>query len=360
MRRILLSLIAAFLLTAGAANAQTTKPAQKKADAQTAKPKDQNPETKTTEVENDKRPENTNVSEVKPASLGEPTPESGEGKRWSFYLTMFGLFDTNINQDEEDVTDYGLVAGAGIYFRNRSKNPNFEFNYEIGRHTYKNTDRWDRTSHNLRAWSENRLGKRWVSTTSGEISIKGSTEDRELANRYSLSQFFQYRLTPNHRFNIGGAYRLKRYDDDERRNSTNPYGEIGYERRFTNGKRKLEFSYRYEENRARDVNRNSYIRWTYGAKFRTPLSKGGRLDIEARYRPQKYARLIRIDIPNAPDLRVPRQDKRWILSAEWHRAIRTNLELGLVYKYEQRNSNDIDRNFKAHAAGVVLTYRWWR
>ncbi len=100
-------------------------------------------------------------------------------------------------------------------------------------------------------WSENKLGRKWISDTSGEISLKGSTEDRELTNRYSASQFFQYRLMPDNRFNFGGAYSLKRYDDDKRRDSENPYLETSYERRFSKGKRKLEFSYRYEENRAR-------------------------------------------------------------------------------------------------------------
>lgn len=345
------------------AGAQTTNSQDKKSDSPDKKANAEKtgaPDKNTNaagQTQNDKRPENTEVSEAKPANTGEPAPESGEGKRWSFYLTLSGLFDSNINHDEDDINDYGAVAGAGVYFRNRAENPNFEFNYEVGQHAYKNTDQWDRTSHNLRAWSENRLGKRWISETTGEISIKGSTEDRELANRYSFSQFFQYRLTRNNRFNIGGAYRLRRYED-RRRDSTNPYGEAGYERRF--GRRKLEFSYRYEKNNAREVNRYSYIRWTYGAEFTTPLFRGGRLDIEARYRPQKYARLIEIELPNGRDIDVPRRDKRWIFSAEWRRKVWRDLELGLVYKYEQRNSNDEDRNFKAHAAGAVFTYRWWR
>ncbi len=350
MFRVWLILIVISLVTAST-NAQKTNSPDKKA-------KDEKTST-SEQTESNKRPQNTEVSEAKPANTNELAGDYGEGKHWSFYLTFSGLLDSNINHDEDDINDYGLVSGAGVYFRNRSKNPNFEFSYEIGQHGYKNTNNWDRTSHNLRAWSENKLGKRWVSDTSGEISFKGSTEDRELANRYSLSQFFQYRLTRSNRFNFGGAYRLKRYDDT-RRNSTSPYGEVGYERRFSNGKRKLEFSYRYEENRAREVNRYSYIRWTYGAEFVTPLFKKGRLDIKARYRPQKYARLVEIELPNGDEIDVPRRDKRWIFSADWRRPLSRNLELGLIYKYEQRNSNDPDRNFKARAAGAVFTYRWWR
>ncbi len=346
MQRLRLILIVISLLTA-VVSAQETNSSDKK------------PSASPTPAETDKRPKNTEVSEAKQASSSEPTGEYGKGKHWSFYMTFSGLFDSNINHDLDDINDYGAVGGVGIYYRNRTKNPNFEFEYEIGRQEYKNTSMWDRTSHNLRAWSENKLGEKWISTTRGEISLKGSTEDRELTNRYSVSQFFQYRLNNENRFNLGGAYRLKRDDDDKRRDSTNPYLEAGYERRFSKGRRKLEFSHRYEDNSARD-DRFSYIRRTYGAEYVTPLFKKGRLDLEARYRPQKYARLVEIKLPNGDEIDVPRMDKRWIYSADWRYPLSRALELGLIYKYERRDSNDPDKNFKAQAAGIVLTYRWWK
>ena len=347
MKRVLLIFIVFSLFTVGTL-AQNTNPKDEKT-------------THTTQAESDKtRPKNSDVSEAKSVNTDRPVAAYGEGKHWSFYVVMAGLFDSNINQDEDDINDYGAVAGAGVYFRNRAERPNFEFTYEIGRHEYARTSRWERTSHRFAVRSENRLGKKWISETSGEMSFKGSTEDRELTDRYSLTQFFQYRLTRNHRFNFGGAYRIKRYIRlDRLRDSTNPYLEGGYETRFGNGRRKLEFSYRYEENNARS-DRNSYIRWTYGTQFETPLFKKGRLVTELRYRPQQYARLIEIELPNARDIDVPRRDKRWIFAADWRRPLTQALELGLVYKYEQRDSNDDDRDFKAHAAGVVLTYRWWK
>ena len=345
---LILIVISLQIVTAGA---QETSSSGKKPSA---------PPTPAATTKNNKRLENTEVLEAKPASTNKAVSEKyGEGKHWSFYLTTSGRFDSNINHDQDDIDDYGFVGGIGVYFRNKAKNPNFEFEYEIGRQEYKNTSRWDRTSHSLRAWSENKLGKKWISTTRGEISLKGSTEDRELTNRYSVSQFFQYRLNNKNRFNIGGAYRLKRDDDDKRRDSTNPYLEAGYERRFSKGRRKLEFSYRYEENHARNE-RFDYIRRTYAAKYVTPLLKIGHLDLEARFRPQTNARLVRIELPNGKKINVPRRDKRWIYSADYRYPLSRTLELGLIYKYEQRNSNDPDRNFKAHAAVVVLTYRWWR
>ena len=282
----------------------------------------------------------------------------GEGKRWMFYLTFSGAYYSNINHDETDIDDYGIVPGAGVYFRNRPNNPNFEFRYEIGQHAYRKTDRWDRTSHSLQIKSENEISNKWISETEGEITLKGSNEDRELTNRYSLTQFFQYRWTRSDRFNFGGSYRLKRGYDDPLRNSVNPYLEASYERRFSGG-RNFEVSYRYDWNRA-GLERFDYIRWTYGATFETPLFSGGRFRAEARFRPKKYKRLIDLELPDGDEIEVPRFDKTWIFSAQWRRPISRNLELGLFYKYEQRNSNDFDKNFKSNAAGISLTYFWWR
>jgi hypothetical protein len=36
------------------------------------------------------------------------------------------------------------------------------------------------------------------------------------------------------------------------------------------------------------------------------------------------------------------------------------LALGLGYRFEAGRSNDVEKNFNSHMAGVTLTYRWWR
>jgi hypothetical protein len=286
-------------------------------------------------------------------------PSSGEGRRWAFYVTATSLSDSNINHDEEGLRSFGLVGGAGVYFRNRPERPTFEFTYEVGRHAYTRTDRWDRTSHALRVNSERALGLRLVSETTGEVSFKGTTEDRELTNRFGLKQKFQFRLTRADRFNLAAAYRLKRYTEGDRgRDSVNPYVEGGYERRLGGGRR-VEVSYRYETNRSRNE-RFRYLRRTYGLEFTTPLTRRGVLRAEARYRPQKYARLVEVELPGGEEVDLPRLDRRWIFSADWRRGLGRGLELDLLYKYERRVSNDPDRNFTARAAGVGLTYRFWR
>jgi hypothetical protein len=192
--------------------------------------------------------------------------------------------------------------------------------------------------------------------TSGEIGLKGSTEDRELADRYMLEQEFQFRLSKQNRLNFGGALRLKRYDDNPGRNAFNPYVEGGFEQRLGGG-RKWEIGYRYETNRSQNE-RFKYIRWTYSAEFTTPLMRQGWLTVEAKYRPQKYARLVEIELEDGDDIEVPRRDQRWILGAEWRFPLWRNLELGANYKFETRSSNDPDKKFNAHLMGVSLMYRW--
>ena len=347
MRRTISTLLTILLLATAAGSAQGQDAAAKRKKGQDAQ--------KQTAGE---KPKKTDTSEAGPARTGEPAPGSGDGKRWAFYTTFSTLYDSNVNHDEDGIDDTGLVAGVGVYFRNRAERPTFEFNYEVGRHAYRHTDRWDRTSHNLRVNSERRP-RRWLtSDTGGEVAIKGSTEDRELADRYSLTQDFQFRLSRRYRFNVGGALRLKRYADDPGRNAFNPYVEGGPELRFNKSRSKVAATYRYELNRSRNE-RFRYIRWTYGVEFATSVGRKNYFTAEVRYRPQKYARIIEIE-RRGPDLEVARFDRRWIASAEWKRAVWRDLELGLVYKYETRDSNDPDRDFDAHAAGATFTYRWWK
>jgi len=276
-------------------------------------------------------------------------------RRWAFYVTMSSVFDSNINRDEDKIKSFGGVGGAGIYYRNHAEKPTFEFNYEVGQHRFSGTDRWNRTSHKFLASHERELSRRFTTETVGEISLKGSTEDRDLTDSYNAEQALEYRITRRHRLNLSGVFRHRRYGDDPGRNAINLYAEGGYEHRL-GGNRSWEVSYRYETNNARNA-RNDYIRRTYAAEFTTPLTRRGRLQVEARYRPRSYiSRLVEVD----DDREELRRDRTWVFGAEWRRPVSRGLELGLLYRFETRSSNDPDRNYKAHLTGMTLTYRWWR
>ncbi len=292
----------------------------------------------------DKRPPVTTESES-------PTPP----RRWAFYVTLANVFDSNVNRDEDRIRSFGAVGGAGIYYRNRAEDPTFEFNYEIGQHRYSGTDRWNRTSHKFLASHERELSRRFTTETTGEISLKGSTEDRDLTDSYNAEQALEYRITRRHRLNLSGVLRHRRYGDDVGRNAINLYAEGGYEQRL-GGNRNLEMSYRYETNNARNA-RNDYIRRTYKTEFTTPLTRGGRLQVEARYRPRSYReRLVEVE----DDREELRRDRTWVFGGEWRRPVSQGLELGLLYHFETRSSNDPDRSYKSHLTAMTLTYRWWK
>ena len=334
MIRNMLLFLMIYILLISAINAQENK-GQNVPPHQTEGPSVTSPSTN-----EPKRPQN------------EVSPSSSSG-RVAFYVSLANLFDSNIHQDEEGRNSYGVVPGLGIYYRNHPDKPSLEMNYEVAFHSYTNTDRWDRVSHNFRTSYEHRLTRRWRSETTGQISIKGSSEERELTNQYILEQELEYRFTPNNRFGAFGAYRLKRYSDDPGRNSINPYIGGRFQQRLS-GNRSWEVLYRYDHNRSQSP-RSRYIRWTYGAEFSTPVfSRNNLLTIEARYRPQLYARQIRVNRE-----RVPRRDQRWILDVSWQRPAWRDVQMALNYRFEKRNSNDPDRRFNEHIMGVTFTYRWW-
>lgn len=289
------------------------------------------------------------------------TAEAGAGPRrrlW-FYASVSSIFDSNIDHDAEDVRSFGLVPSVGVHFQNSLEKPALQLDYETGFHSYTNSSRWDRVSHKARASFERRLRPWLASETVGEVTIKGSSEDRELSNQYVLGQEFELRAGGGRRFKAFGAYRLKRYGDDPGRNAIDPYVGGAFAQRLAGG-RSLELSYRYDKNRSQGA-RNRYVRWTYGAEFRTPFARpDALLTIEARYRPQLYARTVEVEDEDGDDRDVPRRDRRLVVGATWQRPLNDNLTLGLGYRYEARRSNDPDKNFNSHLAGATFTYRWWR
>jgi hypothetical protein len=257
------------------------------------------------------------------------------------------------------VRSFGLVPSVGVHFQSSLEKPIFELDYEAAYHSYTNTSRWDRTSHKARASYERRFGRHFASETTAEVTVKGSSEDRELSNQYAVGQEFELRATRSRRFKVFGAYRLKRYPDDPGWNSINPYVGGAFEQRFAGG-RSLEVSYHYDKNRSWS-HRNRYIRWTYGADFKTPfLRPDAVLTFEAKYRPQLYARTIEIEDEDGDDHDVTRRDRRWLAGALWQRPLNENLLVGFGYRFEARRSNDVEKNFNSHLAGVTFTYHWWR
>jgi hypothetical protein len=294
----------------------------------------------------------------KKATRAKATKEQEEQSRRRFWLSasLSTVFDSNVEHDERRLRSFGLVPSFGIHFRDHPERPSFEAGYEVGFHRYTRTDSFDRVSHYFNGAYRRRLPGRLSARTTAEVSLKGSSEDRDVNNQYSLEQQLQYRLAPAVRLSAFAAYRLKRYPvSDAGKNAIDPYvgGRLAHELK---GGREWQLTYRYDKNRSQDP-KDRYVRWTYEAQFSTPLFRARRdlLTVEARYSPRLYARQIKVD-----GERVPRKDERWVFEFDYERPLARDVRVGLDYQYEKRGSNDPEKRFDAHVFGVTFNFDWWR
>src|ERR1044072_3803517 len=277
-------------------------------------------------------------------------------RRFWVSMSLASVFDTNITHDEQEVSAFGLVPSLGFHYRNNAERPSLEVDYEIGLHRYTNTDEFNRVSHNFSTVYRKQLAKRLYSKTTTEISLKESSEDRDVNNIFVLEQQLQYRFTSNTRLAGFAAYRMKRYpllDADS--NAIDSYAGGKLEERFR-GDRRLELTYRYDHNRAFDP-RNNYFRRMYSLEFETPLSLKRRdaLSAEFRYSPRTYqTRLTKVN-----GVRGPRHDDRWVFDVIYERLISSKTMMAFEYEFETRNSNDPDKLFTSHAFGLTFTFDGW-
>ena len=277
-------------------------------------------------------------------------------RRFWISMSLASVFDTNITHDEQQVSAFGLVPSLGFHFRDNAERPSLEVDYEVGLHRYTNTDEFNRVSHSFTTVYRRQLAKHLYSKTTAEVSLKGSSEDRDVNNNYVVEQQLQYRLPSNTRVAGFAAYRMKRYpllDADS--NAIDSYAGAKIEQRLR-GERRLELTYRYDHNRAWGP-RNNYFRRTYSLEFETPVSLKRRdtLSAEFRYSPRTYeTRLTKVD-----GIRVPRHDDRWVFDVIYQRLIGANLLMGFEYEFETRNSNDPDKRFTSHAFALTFTFDGW-
>lgn len=297
---------------------------------------------------------NAQSQATKPAASPKQQAQAKKDLRrvFTFQAGANSLFDSNIEHDPIAKRAYGIIPSIGLGYEVGWGKNNFEINYEVARHFYNVDTKYNRTSHGGNIAYERKFTDRFRSRTNFQATFKGSTDEREINNEFILSQRFEFRANSKNRFYVTGAYRMKRYVADDRdSNSSNPYWGIRYRRYL--GKQELEVGYRYEKNKAAS-SRNTYIQPRFEAGFKTPLFYRSNLSLDFSYKPRKYAGRF-VDI-NGVD--VPRRDKRWKFTALWERPITERFVLGVYYEYEKRNSNDIDKLFKAHQIGISFRFNW--
>jgi len=291
-----------------------------------------------------------------PAALPSPPPAAdATSGRWALEVGQSSVFDSNIDHDVPARRDYGIVFMGAAGWRNRVLKPSLAFRYEAALHRYADSPRWDRLSHRAEASLEKRLGKRLTTETRAEVSLKGSSEDRELSNQYTILEQLDFRIVRGLELRLLGLARLKRYPaPDQDRNATNAYAGTALRARLRGAR--LELGSRYEDNAAR-ADRRDYKRWVHAAELAAPLGRRDLVDLEVKLYDQLYPFREVEDGPAEGDLRL---DRRVVASVSWLHRFRDDLGLEVAYKHERRTSNDPDKGFDAHQVGVSFQYRFER
>lgn len=279
-----------------------------------------------------------------------PDPTTNAVGPWPFTLEVgtAGVFDTNIENDLEELDSYGIVAGVKAGFQTSIRRPLLEVAYEGGYQSFAHTDRWDRMTHDLEADLARRAGPVSLELR-GRMGLNTRTEDREIGNRYSVSP----RLTIGRghaRLRLYGLYRARRFEPDEGSDETTR-GLGGAFRGVTDGAT-LQFGYRYEEADSESELRR-YVQHRASADYRVPLGLRSGFRGNLEWRPRRYLeRTVSLD-----DDEVARRDARWTATASLTHEFRWGQGLRLDYSFQRRTSNDPEQEYDAHRVSLGTQIR---
>lgn len=277
------------------------------------------------------------------ASQDAPTP------RIELLGRVAWVADTNIERNQEATPSNGTVLGLSARYRSSEHDPGWTVDYDLAAHQYSNSEKFDRVSHRLQVVYTSELSKPLELEVAGEVSAKGSTEDRDLSNQVSLQPELSVRLNRSDKLKLKLALRKRESPEDQRRNSDNVYGQVAWQHRF-DPDRRLEIGFRYEVNRAQSA-RNHYVRWGYKIGYESRLSSRTALEAEFWYRPRLYTHRVVDDGAN-------RMDQTYSLELAAKHRLNSRAELTLTWRFENRTSNDPAKGFAAHTVQVGANFRF--
>lgn len=271
---------------------------------------------------------------------------------WSAATRLSGVWDSNIDRNDESLDSYGAVAGLIVHFEGRPGPYRLRAEYDVAMHRYSGSDRWNRISHRLRGAMRRDLSGRWQAEVISEISLKGSSEDRSIGNQYVIEPRLIYQLNDESDVRFYAAVRIRRFEDEPDQNALNRYAGVEFAQEVEGGA-EWEVGFRYELNDA-ESDRRRYRRRTWHTEFTTPIGSRDEIELELKVRSRRYTdRYVEIE-----DDDVLRRDHRWIPAIEWTRRFWQGIDLVVQYEFETRASNDPDRGYSGHQFGVAVA-RWW-
>jgi hypothetical protein len=260
-------------------------------------------------------------------------------------------YDTNVNRDTIPVTSVGMVTGLGVQLRAGGEKPWLETQYDVAVHRYTATDRFDRVSQRVRMVGSARLSRRVELGLVAEGALKGSSEDRDVSDQAGVMPRLEVKLGSSRRLRLVGAQRWRRFSASPTQDAVNRYAELELRHRTPDGA-ELKGEVRVERNEAVSA-RYDQRRTTFASSYATPISRAHLLELELRYRIQRYpGRLVEVD-----DVDMPRVDNRFEPSVGWTWRLGTTA-LALRYEPEHRGSNDADNSFVQHMVTFDISRRW--
>ena len=268
-------------------------------------------------------------------------------------LQFSNVYEDNIDHDRdfEAVPSYGMVPALNLELRSSASDPMFTIGYLVARHAYSNTERWDRISNAFRGTFEPDISDNFHIQTQVELSLKGSSEDRDISNQFQVVQEMEYRITRRHRIQLYGTYRIKRFPDQPGARDFKPNVGINFERSNSDGER-FESGARYEFNKEEEA-RGNYKRWTFTVEYRSPeINDRDQFEIGVKHRRKLYtARFVEIE-----DEDFLRQDNRLSIGLTWAHRFNRGVGIELGYEFETRGSNDPEKFYEANAFNLTMIY----
>lgn len=265
-------------------------------------------------------------------------------------MSFSGVFDTNIDHDDDDLDSYGSVASLRFGLRGGPTS----VEYRLGFNRFSNSLRWNRTTHRVVARFTEQLASDWTLRAYGDAALHHTSEDREIGNYYTIEPRLEYEIDGRRRLRGRIRYRLKRVAEDPTSNAARAEVGLEFEQRFGNGQR-ASVEYRVQRNEAAR-RRQSYEGSVWDVEYRSDVGASGEIRAGVEFRRLTYPeRLVVTDAGAAS-----RIDDRWATTVSWVRELTGQVEWRIDYELERRQSTEPGRAFTAHRVGWTVSWQTGR
>lgn len=267
-------------------------------------------------------------------------------------VSTSALYESNLDHATAPRAAFGGVVALGIRLQDRDRRPRVTLDAETALHRYSAPTRFERASLAAEGGLALALARGVTWETALSLSLRGSSEDRDLNNQYQARERLELRLARGTAARVAASVRLKRYPEAGAagRNALNRYAEVEILQRLQDGGR-LTLSARLETNAAA-ASRYDYRRVTWGLELESAPGRWQQLELDVTYRVQHYTDrqvedgdALRRDYRLSPEL-------RWTLRP-W-----PSTAVTFAYDFENRSSNDPDEGYDAHRLSLGVR-RWW-